>query len=202
MWQHDLQLPMIIMCLIFQLELLTKEAHISSQSVSTFVLSNFLPGPLPSDSAACETADIFPGFLTCRSVIYTIDKNMSLWWREHCYCFELFPDGVLCCTYSILAGGTPLSGQHLPNSPGRASICCMPVGYCVATPHRISAQCTGRSRAQIKNIGAAHTVVPVDRAVIDGDVELLHHPPDEPGAGNISSGKILSRRGITAAAPQ
>jgi hypothetical protein len=106
------------------------------------------------------------------------------------------------CTYSILAGGTPLSGQHLPNSPGRASICCMPVGYCVATPHRISAQCTGRSRAQIKNIGAAHTVVPVDRAVIDGDVELLHHPPDEPGAGNISSGKILSRRGITAAAPQ
>jgi hypothetical protein len=55
MWQHDLQLPMIIMCLIFQLELLTKEAHISSVCINIRFIK-FLARPLPSDS------DIFLGF--------------------------------------------------------------------------------------------------------------------------------------------
>jgi hypothetical protein len=68
-------------------------------------------------------------------------------------------------------------------------------------PHRIHKQIEST-----KDISAAHTVVLVAAAaVVDGGVELLlHHLPAEPGAGagNSSSGKILSRRGITAAALQ
>jgi hypothetical protein len=49
--------------------------------------------PLPSDSVVCETGAIFPGFLTCRNVIYTIDKMR--------FCDGESTAIVLCCCLSV-----------------------------------------------------------------------------------------------------